>query len=132
MSDTQTVRFYGRPGQTRTLKVETDGVMVVIEVGLTTNDGRRVTRIDKVVDNEQRGGDATGAMWDLADDGIRVIRREPDADTATGRPKGIEYWSLVTTGPTEDGDLEHISMSVARGDAHGEYVYGYADEEGER
>lgn len=68
-------RFYDR-GRVRTMHIETDGAIVNITVGLYDNEGRKVTRVDVLPDDESRGGDAEGYIW--RQDGQRVIRaREP-------------------------------------------------------
>lgn len=64
MSSTRTVRLTApKAGGTRTLKVEADGCLVLVTVGLSTVDGQTVTRVDVSPDDESRGGDPDGRMW---------------------------------------------------------------------
>lgn len=77
----QTVRLTAtkRHGGTRTLKIEADGALILVQVGLTDHLGNAVTRIDVQPDDETRGGDQNGDLWDAVphDSGIggRVIMR---------------------------------------------------------
>jgi hypothetical protein len=46
------------------MRIETDGCVVSITVGLTDERGRPMTRVDVVPDGESRGGDGGGNIWD--------------------------------------------------------------------
>jgi hypothetical protein len=66
------VSFYAKTNRSgNVLHIEADGCVVSIEVGLADRDGRRVTRVDVLPDDESRGGDGHGVVWHL--DGSRVI-----------------------------------------------------------
>jgi len=69
--------FYAGNRGPRTFHIETDGCIVNITVGLRADDGREVTRVDVLPDDETRGGDAEGRCWRQADGDARVIR-DPD------------------------------------------------------
>lgn len=56
------------------LHIETDGCVVNIRVGLMDDNGRKVTRVDILPDDETRGGDGRGYVWHV--DGPCVIRQE--------------------------------------------------------
>lgn len=68
----ETVEFYANGGPRKTLHIETDGCIVNIDVGLTDAEGRQVTRVSVLPEDESRGGDADGRIW--RQDGPRVIR----------------------------------------------------------
>lgn len=80
----QRIGFYaGRNRSDDLLHVETDGCIVNIRVGLTDNEGRQVTNVTVLPDDETRGGDGEGRIW--RQDGARIIRLhedETDADAA--------------------------------------------------
>jgi hypothetical protein len=61
------------------LHIEIPGAIVNIYVNLHDNQGREVTLVDILPDNEHRGGDEDGRMWDVDSnsDGTvtRLIRR---------------------------------------------------------
>lgn len=70
------VQHYGTARE-KLLHIETDGAVVNIRVGLQDREGREVTSIEILPDDESRGGDGEGRVWDL--DGphnIRLIRRQ--------------------------------------------------------
>jgi hypothetical protein len=62
------------------LHIEIPGAVVNIYVNLRDRDGREVNRVDIIPDDESRGGDASGHVWDVDhnDSGTvtRLIRRE--------------------------------------------------------
>jgi hypothetical protein len=64
------------------LHIEIPGAIVNIRINLHDNQGREVTRVDILPDNEHRGGDEHGRMWDVDSnsDGTvtRLIRRHRD------------------------------------------------------
>lgn len=74
----KTITFYAKTNRSDDLlHIETDGCVVNIHVGLTTSEGRAVTRIDVLPDGKNRGGDNEGRTWEIADansGAIRVIR----------------------------------------------------------
>lgn len=55
------------------LHIETDGCIVNIQVGLHDADGRQVTSVRIIPDDESRGGDGEGRIWQHVD-GSRVVR----------------------------------------------------------
>ncbi len=58
------------------LHIETDGCIVNIRVGLSDSEGRRVTSVEIIPEDESRSPDADGRFWEL--DGARnnrVIRK---------------------------------------------------------
>lgn len=72
---TRRIEYYSRgKGPTvRMLHIETEGAVVNITVGLRDEHGRKVTRVDVNPDDETRGGDGQGDVWQR--DGARVIRQ---------------------------------------------------------
>lgn len=80
----KTIQFYARGNRSGDiLHIETDGCIVNIHVGLTDGEGRRVTRVDVLPEDESRGGDASGYIW--RQDGPRIICEHPDGhDAAAG------------------------------------------------
>lgn len=133
------VRFYAPDsGEVRTLHIETTGAVVNITVGLVDRDGQPVTRVDVTPDGEARGGDARGRFWNLVHDSAGavsvVLRPDPRYDDAAeararaeqSRSGGVkhEYWSLVTTGEADGGDLEHIAGLIEAGNTEGPYRHG--------
>lgn len=70
------ISFYaGRNRSDDLLHIETDGCVVNIRVGLRDDQGRMVTRVDVLPDDETRGPDGDGYYWHQ--DGARIIRDEP-------------------------------------------------------
>lgn len=65
---------HARDARDPLLRVVTDGGVVDVEVGLTDADGRHVTRVDILLDDESRGGDRMGHVWYR--DGARLVRLE--------------------------------------------------------
>jgi hypothetical protein len=125
-NDDQEVIFGGHGQGPRTLKIIADGVMVWVRTGLADEDGRRVTRVDFSPDNEERGGDGRGGIWDLAEDGHRIIRRGAPDDEQTWQPSTdpVEHrWTLVTSGPLDETTLEQIALHIEDGDVRGSYVH---------
>lgn len=75
----KTVQFYADTNRSdNLLHIETDGCIVNIHVGLTDNQGRRVTSVSISPEDKSRGGDGEGRMWSIAGDSgpgnIRIIR----------------------------------------------------------
>lgn len=67
------------------LHIETEGCVVNIRVGLSDSDGRQVTSVEIIPDDELRGGDGEARIWHL--DGKvnnRLIRqvKEGESDRA--------------------------------------------------
>jgi hypothetical protein len=60
---TKRASFYTKGGGVKTFHIETDGAIVNITVGLETRNGRRVTRVDVIPDDESCGGDEEGRIW---------------------------------------------------------------------
>lgn len=121
--NTQTVRFYPDQGSPATLHIELPGGIVNIRVGLTDADGRQVNAIEILPSDESRGGDGTGRVWHLADDGYRLIRQAAAEDTdptpATDEANSGGQWSLVTTIDPTDDDLEIIAGQILDVVTHG-------------
>lgn len=71
--------FSNRNRSGNLLHIEIPGAVVNIHVNLRDREGHEVNRIDILPDNEHRGGDAEGRMWDVDSnsDGTvtRLIRR---------------------------------------------------------
>jgi hypothetical protein len=94
------ISFYAaRAGSSRRhhklLHIETDGAIVNINVGLTDDQGRHVTRVDVLPDDERRGGDGEGQIW--RQDGPRLIRvghREDAAAFDDGRAPSPSSFDL--------------------------------------
>ncbi len=79
MRDMKRLSFHAKGNRSgNLLHVETDGCVVNIHVGLTDEQGRAVTRVDVLADNEGRGGDGEGRFWHV--DGPRVVRQDEDAE----------------------------------------------------
>ncbi len=79
MRDMRRLSFHAKGNRSgNLLHIETDGCVVNIHVGLTDDQGRAVTRVDVLADNEGRGGDGEGRFWHV--DGPRVVRQDEDAD----------------------------------------------------
>lgn len=76
------------------LHVETDGCVVNIRVGLSDDQGRKVTRVDVLPDDDTRGGDGLGHLW--CQDGPRVIRMNP-GETA-GEVRGTDPAAMSIAG----------------------------------
>lgn len=135
MSSTQTVRFYRDSDGPKTLRIETDGGVIDIQVGLTDEGGLLVTRVDVTADDATRGGDAQGRVWLIDGSGRRLVRvadeekdvAEAEQRQSVGSRNG--YWSLVVTAPVDDAVAEHIAGGIARGETQGPYVHGYDDEQ---
>lgn len=76
----KTVRHYST-ARDKMLHIETEGCIVNIQVGLTDNEGRAVTSVTILPDDESRGGDGEQRIWRVDErPGIlhaRVIR-EPE------------------------------------------------------
>lgn len=75
----KTITFYSATNRSDdVLHIETDGCVVNIHVGLTNAEGQAVTRVDVQPDDNSRGGDGMGNVWEIApNDGngaTRVIR----------------------------------------------------------
>lgn len=71
--------FSNRNRSADLLHIEVPGGIVNIRVNLRDDQGREVTRVDILPENEHRGGDIEGRMWDVNSnsDGTvtRLIRR---------------------------------------------------------
>ena len=80
----KSIRHYTptRRNQHDTLHIETDGAIVNIRVGLRDSQGRPVTAIEVIPDDEARGGDGQGRIWHLAGEhNTRVIMvKDPTAE----------------------------------------------------
>lgn len=73
---TRRATFYARKsGAPKMFHLEVDGAVVNITVGLRDDEGRQVTRVDVLPDDERRGGDGFGYVWHQ--DGPRIIRQHP-------------------------------------------------------
>jgi hypothetical protein len=79
MINMRRICFSRRNRSDNLLHIEIPGAVVNIRVNLHDHEGREVTRIDILPDNEHRGGDPEGRMWDVDSnsDGTvtRLIRR---------------------------------------------------------
>lgn len=80
----KTIQFYAATNRSgNLLHIETDGCIVNIHVGLTDGEGRRVTRVDVLPEDESHP-DAAGDIWHQV--GPRVICEHPDGhDAEAGR-----------------------------------------------
>lgn len=83
MPDMKREAFYYSPrNHYNTLHIETNGCVVDIQVGLFSEDGRQITRVDVVPDSEDRGGDGDGRTWRIIpgdDDGVTRVARDPES-----------------------------------------------------
>lgn len=98
--------FYAKSNRSGNLMhIETDGCIVNIRVGLTDREGRQVTNVEIIPDDESRGGDGQGRIWHV--DGMigtRVIRQHEPTDNGQHRPNsdpGGVAWLLASK--HEDG-----------------------------
>jgi len=68
--------FYAKSNRSNNLlHIETDGAVINIRVGLRDDQGRAMTRVDVLPDNEYRGGDGYGNFWSFVPgDGPGVVR----------------------------------------------------------
>jgi hypothetical protein len=74
-SDMKRMTFYESKRGANILHIETEGCIVNIQVGLTDAEGRKVTSVRILPEDEERGGDGDGRIWRVADDGTRIIRQ---------------------------------------------------------
>jgi hypothetical protein len=84
----KSISFYAKSNRSgNLLHIETDGCIVNIQVGLSDADGHQVTSIRISPDDETRGGDGEGRIWQLAADGCRVVQLTEDEgrDAQLGR-----------------------------------------------
>ena len=87
----KSITFYeSRNRDANLLHIETDGCTVNIQVGLTDDQGRKVTRIDVSPQDESRGGDGMGYVWHAVDGpmGGRIVRQEPAPGISDVAPWG--------------------------------------------
>jgi len=94
----RTMRYYAKGNRTgKILHIETDGGIVNIRVGLSDNQGRPVTAIEIIPDDEQRGGDGNGQIWRL--DGCRLVMQQ-NGDEGEGDPEPSEddAWVVLDEG----------------------------------
>ena len=97
----KTMTFYAKTNRSNNrLRIEADGCMVEIRVGLTTQDGERVTRVD-IVPDKFRDGDK---RWGLLDEAGNSVGSQSD------RGQTIN----VVTRDAEDGSLCPCSPSPAK------------------
>lgn len=85
---TKRAAFYARRCGPQTFHIEVDGAIVNIMVGLETRNGRQVTRVDIIPDDERRGGDSDGRVWKDLGDG-RVVRLHENEHDLPADPDGI-------------------------------------------
>lgn len=131
MSEDQRVIFGGHGQGKRTLQVVFEGGMVWIETGLADAEARRVSRVEIAADDDSRGGDGRGGIWDLSEDGRRIIRRDSPEDEQTQEPAtgSADYaWALVTSGPVDSSDIEQITRQIEDGNVRGLYVHDHDDD----
>jgi hypothetical protein len=107
----KTIQFYaGRNRSDDVLHIETDGCIVNIRVGLHDSDGRLVTHISVIPDDESRGGDGYGYVWDTPDGPIggRVVRRPHlgEPGNAARRYTLAELEAMPTLSQGHDADLK--------------------------
>lgn len=78
MNDRREIEFYdSRRSKATVLRVYTDGGIVDIHVGLRTEAGRTITRVDVQADGPDRGGDISGRIWRIIPgDALGVSRME--------------------------------------------------------
>lgn len=118
----KTVRHYAS-ARDKLLHVEVDGCIVNITVGLSDMQGRRVTSVSIVPDDESRGGDGEGRVWRYVPGEsnhrlIRLLEDEKDlpADNNPARPVdtcGCGH-PLIWVG----GHWEHDAAPYLWGDDH--------------
>jgi hypothetical protein len=89
----------------KTLHVEAEGVLVNIQVGLSDDEGRRVTRVDISPDDATRGG-----RW--YQDGARIVELLPGENPPTTRDL---HDLLVAARRTRD-EIEHEISQDEDGD----------------
>lgn len=75
----KSIGFYASSNRSdNLLHIETDGAVINVHVGLTDSEGRAVTSVQIIPDDEHRGGDGEGRMWHVAEDSgpanTRLIR----------------------------------------------------------
>lgn len=66
---------HGAQARDKLLHIEGDGCVINVRVGLTDNQGRRMTSVQVIPDAEENGGDHEGRTWTV--DGAlntRIIR----------------------------------------------------------
>jgi len=105
---TRRVGFYSVVGEPRTLHIETDGAIVNITVGLHDVDGRPVTRVDTLPDDESRGGDEHGRIWEQ--DGPRIICQT--TEKVPGKRSENDFVAALRDAETE---LERADMATNPG-----------------
>lgn len=123
---------------TKVMRIETDGAVVDITVGLTDDQGNLVTRVDISTSDDTRNGDAAGRTWDLVDgasfarivrrpdpreeplyrdvEALTAKRRQEAADNYAGLPQWagtFETWRLMEH---VDRNLHHGRLVFERGD----------------
>jgi hypothetical protein len=119
---TQNVHFYAGNNGPRTLRIETEGVILNLTVGQVDADQRPVTSVHASPDDETRGGDMYGHTWRLTDDGVCVVRDTPLTDNEP-KPHRSRRWSLVTSAE-DDLDfaaLQDIAEAIRDGVTGGTY-----------
>ena len=73
MRDMRRLSFYADTNRSgNLLHIETDGAVINVHVGLHDGQGRQVTRVSVLPDDDSRGGDGEGRIW--VRDGDRVVR----------------------------------------------------------
>src|SRR6185437_16667279 len=88
----RTIRYYAKGNRTgKILHIETDGGIVNIRVGLSDSQGRPVTAIEIIPDDEQRGGDGNGQIWLL--DGYRLVMQNGDEEP---EPSEDDAWVVLS------------------------------------
>lgn len=122
----KTVQYYsGSRNRTgNLLHIETDGCVVNIHVGLTDRQGRTVTNVEIIPDDESRGGDSEGRMWHVVDHGprgVRIVREEEHHgevffDSVVFK-HGVEYGNV---NPTSGG--EPIKWMITRAEFERDYA----------
>jgi hypothetical protein len=70
---TKRATFHSHGRGMKTFHIEADGCIVNIMVGLVDSQGRRVTRVDVLPDDETRGGDGLGGIWHQQSGDPRII-----------------------------------------------------------
>ena len=78
------IEFSNRNRSGNLLHIEIPGAVVNIRVNLRDNDGREVNHIEIIPDDEKRGGDGQGRVWDVDSNwngtATRLIRRPHHAE----------------------------------------------------
>jgi hypothetical protein len=112
MRNMRRINFYAKRNRSgNLLHIETDGVLVNIHVGLTDRDGRQVTTLSIIPDDEQRGGDGQARIWHR--DGDRIVRlHEGENELPQERPTADELEAKQAQLRAEQVALDEVLRTV--------------------